>query len=159
MSNMTEPSNEIPYNIDFEGDIQTSFEKLDFAEEDTCEKIDPSLNYTVDDFGNDDSTIIIMEQSNIKDIIRLSQIQLIKMENFVKSQEEVSKKIFRSYTPGRDGEDIKDNHKKLLSGSPGCITSGFLYGYRSIVSYCSINNKIYHWEENLGEFEEGSFEY
>jgi hypothetical protein len=155
---MTEQSNEIPHIIDFEGDIQTSFEKLDFVEEDTDERINPALNYTVDDFGNDDSTCIIIEEANIKDITRLNQIQLIKMENFIKSQKEVPKTIFRSYTPGRDGIDIKNNHKKLLSGNPGCVTSGFLYGYRSIVSYCSIDNEIYHWEENLGEFEEGSFE-
>ena len=158
MSNMTEPSNEIPHTIDFEGDVQTSFEKLDFAEEDTYEKIDPSLNYTVDDFANNDSTVIIMEEPNIKDITRLNQIQLIKMENFVKSQKELSKPILRSYTPGRNGEDIKNNHRKLLSGNPGCITSSFLYGYRSMVSYISIGNEIYHWEENMGEFEEGSFE-
>ena len=159
MSNMTEPSNETSHIIDFEGNIEMSFEKLNFIEEDTDQKIDQFLNYTVDEFANDDSTLIIMDDSNVKDITQLHQIQLIKMENFVKSRKELSKPILRSYTPGRNGTDIKNNHRKLLSDNPGCVTSSFLYGYRSLVSYCSINNEIYHWEENMGEFEEGSFEY
>lgn len=146
---LTNKSSDSQPLLNFEENITSTFENM----ESSGENIDPLLNFTFDEFSDKDEVCV-----DIKDIVYLNENQLIYIENFVKSQKELVQKIVRSYSPGRNGTDIKNNNAKLLLEYPGCITSRFLYGYRSIISYCSIDGNIYHWEEYLGEPDEGTFE-